>query len=115
VAGVGWGWSNPHPRNFAKKQFPCIKIGMWMAKGISNYAKFVYPVRGGSVNMTISDMSQNSGQKYDINILVQIQYVLLKHALPIETSSGHMRLIGKNPMFLSVTVFAQFKFKVGHL
>ena len=67
-----------------------------MAKGIFNFAKFVsynylvYPVRGGSVNMTISDMSQNSGQKYDRNLLLHIQYVLLKHALPIEISSGHM-------------------------
>ena len=60
-------------------------------------------------------MLQNSGQKYDINLLLWTQFVLLKHALPIETSSGHMQTIGENTMFLSVTVFAQFKFKVGHL
>ena len=43
--------------------------GMLMPKGISNHAKFVsqnyliYPVREGSVNMTITDMLQNSGEK----------------------------------------------------
>jgi len=59
--------------------------------------------------MTISDMLQNSGQIYDANLLLQIQFVLLKHALPIETSSGHLWTSGENPVFLSVTVFAQFQ------
>ena len=60
-------WINPHPPNFAPNHFPCPKIGMLMPKGISNHGKFVswnyctYAVRGGSVNMTISDMSQKSG------------------------------------------------------
>ena len=35
------GWSNPHPSNFAKYQFWSLKIGIWLAKGICNCAKFV--------------------------------------------------------------------------
>ena len=61
------GFEEPPPPNFAPNHFPCPKIGMLMPKGISNHGKFVswnyctYAVRGGSVNMTISDMSQKSG------------------------------------------------------
>ena len=80
----GGCWSNSHPCNFAKNQFPCIKIDMSMTPWISNYVKFVswnylvYPLRGGSVNMTISDMSQNSGQKNYLNLLMQSQFGLPK-------------------------------------
>ena len=115
------GSRNPHPRNFSQKHFLCPKIGMLMPKGISNYAKFVlwnyfiYPVRGGSVNMTISDMSQNLGQKYYLNLHLPSEFVLLEDMLPMGTSLGHMWTTGENCIFLSVTVFAQLKFKVGHL
>ncbi len=38
---LGGGLEQPPPPNFAKKQLPCLKMGMPIAKGISNYAKFV--------------------------------------------------------------------------
>jgi hypothetical protein len=38
---LGGGLEQPPPLNFTKKQLSCLKMGMPIAKGISNYAKFV--------------------------------------------------------------------------
>ena len=53
-------------------------------------------------------------KKY-LNFLLQGGFLLRKDVLPIWTSQGHFWTNGENRIFLSVTVFAQFKFKVGHL
>ena len=77
---------------FWKPKIPCPKIVMLMPKGISNYAKFVsynyfiYPVHRVSVNMTISDMSQNLGATNYLNLPLPSEFVLPEDTLPIWTS-----------------------------
>ena len=65
-----WGWwveSTPPPVT-SLKGFPGSKS--WHVDGQGDFQLLIYPARGGSMNMTISDMLQNSGQKYDINLLL---------------------------------------------